>query len=64
MHVQPIRLRYSVNEAAAMLGVSTKTVRRRIKSGQIRATHDGSRVFISWDELDRYAKRDLILKAS
>lgn len=47
------RLGYSVDEAAAALGMSTSTVRERIKDETIRAGHVGGRVIIHRRELDR-----------
>lgn len=60
MTVQPFRLRYSIREASEMLGVSTKTIRRRIAAGQLQSIRDGSKIFITWDELDRYGKRGTV----
>lgn len=60
-----VQLRYSVPEAARILHVSVPTVWRRIKGGQIHTIRDGWLVFITHDELHRYAKQGThTLKAS
>jgi len=48
------RLLYPITEAAYMLGLSEKTLRRRIADGALETVRDGRRVFITADELDRY----------
>jgi excisionase family DNA binding protein len=59
-----MRLRYSVPEAAEMLGLSVATMWRRVKAGQIKTVRDGGRVLITYDELRRYATRGTELQAS
>ena len=51
--VAPIQQYFSVDDSAAYLGVSPKTVRRLITSGEIKASHVGSRRVI------RIHRRDL-----
>lgn len=51
------QIRYTVPEAARILHVSVPTVWRRIKAGQIQTIRDGWLVFITHNELHRYAKR-------
>lgn len=52
------RLALSIHEAAEQLGVSSKTVYRAIRSGQIPARRIGSRWFISPKMLDRWFEQD------
>jgi excisionase family DNA binding protein len=59
-----MRLRYSVPEAAEMLGLHPNTVWKRIHTGELKAVRDGRRVLITYDELHRYATRGVVLKAS
>ena len=59
-----IRLRYPIPEAADLLGISTTTMWRRVKAGQIRIVRDGGRVLVTYDELRRYANRDTLPQAS
>lgn len=56
MSVTSERLRYTIPQAAEALGVSIMTVRRRIWSGDLSIIRDGRLVFITADELHRYAK--------
>jgi len=57
----PWRVRYSVQEAAEMLGLHVDTVRRRIRTKDLHIVRDGGRVFITHDELVRYGTRDFEL---
>ncbi len=47
---------YKVDEVAERLGCHIETVRRKIRSGQIRAIKIGNDYRISESELDRYLK--------
>lgn len=49
-------LRYSIPEAAQILGISRTTLYRRISAGLIGTLYDGGRVFISAAEITRYAQ--------
>jgi len=44
----------TVEEVAAMLRRSTKTIRRRIETGAIEATKEGGRYLISQQAFNRY----------
>jgi excisionase family DNA binding protein len=46
---------FTLQEAAAILRVSVRTVQRLIGSGQIRPTRIGRRTLITEQELDAYA---------
>lgn len=41
------RLKYDLHQAAERLGVSTRTVRRRVDDGQLAASREGGRVFVT-----------------
>ena len=43
-----------IRDAADMLGISTRTLRRRASSGEIKMEKDGSRCLFSYDEINRY----------
>ena len=43
---EPVRLAYSVDEAAAVLGVARETIYELIRSGQLRSRKAGSRRII------------------
>jgi excisionase family DNA binding protein len=47
------RLAYSVREAAAALGVSSRTIVREIQRGHLRAARVGKRVLVPQSELER-----------
>lgn len=49
--------RLTRNEVCQILRVSLSTLENRIKSGEIKITRDGARVFITQDELERYMKQ-------
>ena len=51
------RIAGSVKEAAAALGVSTRTVWPFIRSGQLRALRIGSRVVILYSDLIEFAEK-------
>jgi hypothetical protein len=53
------RLRYSVPEAAAILGMSVSSVWRRARFGHIHLSRDGGRTFVSAEEIRRYAEQGL-----
>jgi excisionase family DNA binding protein len=46
--------RYSIPEAAALLGLSRATIYVRERAGRLTLHRDGSRTFIAADEIDRY----------
>lgn len=52
-----VRLR-SVDDAAKMLGVSTKSVRRLIKSRKLTAVRIGRRVLIPFDALAEFVRNN------
>ena len=45
---------YSIEEAAAVMGVSGRTIRRRIQTGEIKAGKVGSKYRIAKEELVRF----------
>lgn len=51
----PAKLRYSVPDAAKVLGISEPTLWRRIRARDVLAIKDGRRTFIPGAELRRYA---------
>jgi len=53
---RPARLAYSVQEAACMLGVCDKSVRRLILRGLIRPSRALRHILIPKDELDRFLR--------
>jgi excisionase family DNA binding protein len=44
----------SQSDAAAICGVSTRTIQRKARAGTIRTTRLGSRVYIARDEVERF----------
>jgi excisionase family DNA binding protein len=65
MHeTSPVRLRYSVPEAAKMLGISRTTAWRRAKTGELRTVVDGGRVLVTYEEIRRYSTRGTVLKVA
>lgn len=50
------RLAFSVQEAAAALGLSTSSIWKWISLGQLQATKIGGRTLITVEELDRVLK--------
>lgn len=50
-------LRVSVSEAGRIIGMSRNTVWLRIRSGKLRAVHDGGRTLITMAELRSYVAR-------
>lgn len=54
--VQSDRVLYSVDEAAALLGISRGTVYALIDAGEIVSIKIGSRRVFYWDELNRWAR--------
>jgi len=44
----------SQSDAAAICGVSTRTIQRKGQAGAIRTTRLGSRVFIARDEVEKF----------
>ena len=53
---QPPPLAYKLKDAAALIGVSTISMRRAIQRGLIRPSHAFRHVIISADELNRFLK--------
>ena len=53
---QPAPLSYKLKDAAALLGVSTISVRRAIQRGLIRPSRAFRHIIISADELSRFLK--------
>lgn len=51
-----VRIRYSKEDAAQMLSISTRTFDRLRASGQIIGRRDGGRVFFDHAELESYAQ--------
>lgn len=49
----PNKIVFSIKDAAAVLGVGEEFIRRRIKSGKIKATYMGDKPFINIVELTR-----------
>ncbi len=49
------KLRYTVKEAAPLLGKSAGALQHDIAARKIQVVHDGRRVYIIADELKRYA---------
>lgn len=54
------QLRYTAQEAAAILRIHLNTLHRRIHEGRIRAMREGAKYFIHRDEIERYAKGDAL----
>ena len=50
----PVRLVYTIQEAAEELRIGSSTVRERIRMGQLRSFKDGSRRLIARDDLLDY----------
>jgi excisionase family DNA binding protein len=44
--------KYTRQEAAELLGISTRSVDRYIKSGKLRSKKDGKIVFVKWSDVD------------
>ncbi len=49
----------TIEEVAAKLKASVKTIRRRIASGKLRSFKEGGRVCVLADELDAYLQRQI-----
>lgn len=54
----PEKTTYTLDEAAKRLGVSTSSIRRAIKRGELRCVRIGRRVLISASTLDRLMNSD------
>jgi len=50
----PLRLAYSVNETAAMLGISEKSVRRLVARGLLRSSKALRHLLIARTEIERF----------
>jgi excisionase family DNA binding protein len=50
------RLTYKIKEAAAILGISTLTIRKEIRDGRIKAINRFRHVLIPADELTRWVE--------
>lgn len=48
---------YTLSEAAELLGISHRTIRRRAEEGRILLIRDGRRVLIAAAEVERYRQR-------
>lgn len=49
----PVRLTRSVDETAGILGISPRSLRKRIYKGDVRVTRIGERVLIPVSEIER-----------
>lgn len=58
------RPRWSIGEAAALLGISPSLVEKRRREGKLATVKDGKRVFITDDEVRRYSKATDMLNAA
>lgn len=54
MGTDPLLRLLNINEVAVFLGVSIKTVRRRIEAGELPVIRDGRVIRIHPNDLDRY----------
>jgi excisionase family DNA binding protein len=52
----PASRRVSIADAAAYVPCSTKTIRRRVASGELRAVRFGRKLLVDLDEIDRLLK--------
>lgn len=52
------KLRLTKREAAYVLNMSLRQLDYRIATGEIKTRRDGGRVYITTDEVRRYAQRD------
>lgn len=50
----PEPLRYPLYEACRVISMPYETLRRRIRAGKIQAHRDGTRVYVTRAELERY----------
>ncbi|GMV28577.1 MAG: hypothetical protein AMXMBFR59_07020 [Rhodanobacteraceae bacterium] len=57
MNAPITKLRYSIKEACNLLGISERTLRTRVATGEIDSHLDGDRRFISAGALQRYIER-------
>jgi excisionase family DNA binding protein len=55
-NLDAVSLRFDIAEAAAILRMSRAQLYKRIKSGALRPQKDGTRTYITRDELERYVK--------
>jgi excisionase family DNA binding protein len=53
-----VKLRYTKKEAAQMLSISLRMLDYSIQAGEISVRRDGTKVLITHQELQRYARRD------
>lgn len=51
----PPRLRYTIQESAALLAISERQCWRLISRGKLPAVKDGRRTFVARADLERYA---------
>jgi excisionase family DNA binding protein len=51
------RIILTLQEVAAILRASIKTVRRRIEDGQLKAFKEGGRILVLESELEKYLQR-------
>jgi hypothetical protein len=56
MSAAPAKLRYSLRECEALLGISENTIRRRIAEGALETHLDGDRRFVSARALTKYVE--------
>ena len=50
----------TVADAARITGITSEGLRARIRRGQILITHVGSRVFVTWRDLEAFMRGNLI----
>jgi excisionase family DNA binding protein len=54
MSYEPVPLRYTLDQAARIVGLTRSVLYLRINAGEIAVHKDGRRVFVTATELDRY----------
>jgi excisionase family DNA binding protein len=59
MQTQPEKLVYTLQESAALLGLSTKSISRLIQRGRLRCMSSVRHKLIPRSELERFLKEDL-----
>jgi len=56
------KLRLTRKEAATLLGISTRHLDYRVRTGALKAVRDGSRIFLTPTALRQYASRDQVME--